>query len=204
MTQEPAPTRGLRRHRIGDDPATDGQTARTRIQDVALELFIEEGYDKTSLREIAERLGVTKAALYYHFPTKEAILSSMVEDRMAQLKDLIDWAAEQPRNEETRREIIRRYAGMLQGSRHFKIMQFFERNQTAAKTLQSGDAMRSQMMELMNLLSDKSDPPAVQLRRSLAIFAIHASWFVFTSRDVPAEESRQAGIEVALDLISEG
>src|SRR5262245_65264086 len=47
---------------------------RDRILDVALELFNEQGYDKTSLREIATRLGVTKAALYYHFERKEDIL----------------------------------------------------------------------------------------------------------------------------------
>jgi AcrR family transcriptional regulator len=47
---------------------------RERILDVALELFIEQGYDKTSLREIAERLDVTKAALYYHFERKDDIL----------------------------------------------------------------------------------------------------------------------------------
>ena len=47
---------------------------RERILEVALELFNEQGYDKTSLREIAERLGVTKAALYYHFERKEDIL----------------------------------------------------------------------------------------------------------------------------------
>jgi AcrR family transcriptional regulator len=47
---------------------------RERILDVALELFNERGYDKTSLREIAERLDVTKAALYYHFASKQDIL----------------------------------------------------------------------------------------------------------------------------------
>ena len=41
-------------------PRTD---TRSRVQKVALELFAEQGYEKTSLREIAERLGVTKAAL---------------------------------------------------------------------------------------------------------------------------------------------
>src|SRR5215469_16465337 len=46
---------------------------RERIQAIALELFAEQGYEKTSLREIAERLGVTKAALYYHFKSKEDI-----------------------------------------------------------------------------------------------------------------------------------
>jgi AcrR family transcriptional regulator len=47
---------------------------RERILDVALELFNEQGYDRTSLREIADHLGVTKAALYYHFERKEDIL----------------------------------------------------------------------------------------------------------------------------------
>jgi AcrR family transcriptional regulator len=49
-------------------------STRERILDVSLELFNEQGYEKTSLREIAERLGVTKAALYYHFERKEDIL----------------------------------------------------------------------------------------------------------------------------------
>src|ERR1700683_4574635 len=49
-------------------------STRERILDIALELFTEQGYDKTSLRDIAERLGTTKAALYYHFERKEDIL----------------------------------------------------------------------------------------------------------------------------------
>ncbi len=53
------------------------QGTRERILDVALELFTDEGYDRTSLREIAERLGVTKAALYYHFPSKADILFAL-------------------------------------------------------------------------------------------------------------------------------
>jgi AcrR family transcriptional regulator len=52
-------------------------STRQRILDVALELFNEQGYDKTSLREIAERLDVTKAALYYHFERKQDILLAL-------------------------------------------------------------------------------------------------------------------------------
>jgi len=58
-------------------PRTD---TRARVQQVALELFAERGYEKTSLREIAERLGVTKAALYYHFKSKEDIVHSFTDD----------------------------------------------------------------------------------------------------------------------------
>jgi len=52
---------------------------RQRILDVSAELFVEQGYDGTSLREIAERLGVTKAALYYHFTSKAEILRALLE-----------------------------------------------------------------------------------------------------------------------------
>src|ERR1700728_2627182 len=56
---------------------TNPHDTRERILDVALDLFIEKGYDKTSLREIAEQLGVTKAALYYHFKSKQDILMAL-------------------------------------------------------------------------------------------------------------------------------
>jgi AcrR family transcriptional regulator len=50
------------------------RSTRERILDVALDLFTEQGYEKTSLRDIAEQLGITKAALYYHFERKQDIL----------------------------------------------------------------------------------------------------------------------------------
>lgn len=66
--------------------ATDGRSlaghpdegdTRERILDVALDLFIEQGYDKTTLRQIAEPLGFTQAAIYYHFAAKEDILVAL-------------------------------------------------------------------------------------------------------------------------------
>src|ERR1700685_3312054 len=54
--------------------AAPSESTRERILDSALELFTEQGYEKTSLRDIAERLGTTKAALYYHFERKQDIL----------------------------------------------------------------------------------------------------------------------------------
>ena len=77
-------------------PRTD---TRSRVQKVALELFAEQGYEKTSLREIAERLGVTKAALYYHFKSKEDIVHSFTDDYFAELDALLDWARDKPRGD---------------------------------------------------------------------------------------------------------
>ena len=56
--------------------ADEGDT-RERILDVALDLFIEQGYDKTTLRQIAQPLGFTQAAIYYHFAAKEDILVAL-------------------------------------------------------------------------------------------------------------------------------
>lgn len=58
--------------------AMSGDT-RERILAVANELFTEQGYEGTSLREIADRLDITKAALYYHFRSKDEILQTLLE-----------------------------------------------------------------------------------------------------------------------------
>src|SRR5438105_9420972 len=114
-------------------PRTD---TRSRVQKVALELFAEQGYEKTSLREIAERLGVTKAALYYHFKSKEDIVHSFTDDYFAAIDALLDWANDQPRSDETRREVLDRYVGMvLAGSEVFR---FLEQNRAAMQTMETG------------------------------------------------------------------
>src|SRR3984893_4610581 len=70
----------------GEAAAHPRGDTRQRIQSVALELFAEQGYEKTSLREIAERLGVTKAALYYPFKSTEDIVHSFTDDNFAELQ----------------------------------------------------------------------------------------------------------------------
>src|SRR4051794_38766770 len=111
---------------------------RERIQSVAVELFAERGYDKTSLREIAERLEVTKAALYYHFNTKEDIVVSLFEDFVAGIDEIIEWAADQPQTLETRHEILRRY-GKLARERPKGMMKFIQENKTAMQDLAPGE-----------------------------------------------------------------
>src|SRR5262249_23708165 len=58
-------------------PAAEPATTRERILDIALDLFIRKGYAATSLREIAAELGFSKAALYYHFESKQDILLAL-------------------------------------------------------------------------------------------------------------------------------
>ncbi|MBG6065457.1 TetR family transcriptional regulator [Micromonospora ureilytica] len=75
------------------DPADD---TRTRILRAALDLFAEHGYQRTSLRQIGERLRLTKTAILYHFPAKEHLLAALVEPLVADLEALLDSAQSQP------------------------------------------------------------------------------------------------------------
>jgi AcrR family transcriptional regulator len=70
---------------------------RERILAVASELFTDQGYEATSLREISARLDITKAALYYHFDSKDAIMRALlepfdvlIEELMARLEEAHD------------------------------------------------------------------------------------------------------------------
>lgn len=174
---------------------------RTRIQDVALRLFNEHGYEATSLREIADEIGVTKAALYYHFKTKEEIVTSLIDDRVSTLETLFAWGQTLPRTKAGRQEFIRRYAGETFVGNHADTMRFFERNPTALRDHPSGERMREQMLGVVEYLAAPGAPPKERLRASLALFAVHASWFVLRDDSVSDEERRNAGLEVALELL---
>ena len=52
---------------------------KERILEEALQLFSQNGYTGTSMNDIAAKLGVTKAALYKHYKSKQEILDSIVE-----------------------------------------------------------------------------------------------------------------------------
>lgn len=56
-----------------------GSGTRERIQDVARELFGQKGVQRTSLQDIADRLGITKPALYYHFKSREDLVRSILQ-----------------------------------------------------------------------------------------------------------------------------
>jgi AcrR family transcriptional regulator len=180
----------------------DQSGTRARIQTVALELFTEQGYDATSLREIAERLGVTKAALYYHFKTKEDIIASVVEDRIEVMDELIAWARSQEDPIEMRRELLHRYADELSRDQQHKAMRFMDRNQTSLKHHPQLALMRERMMTIVGLLSSPEDPLPTRLRHGLALFALHVGWFLFRDELAEDDEKRHAAaLQVALELI---
>ena len=189
------------RHRARGEFPRGG--TRERIQAIALELFAEQGYEKTSLREIAERLGVTKAALYYHFKSKEDIVRSFVEDYRAELEQVIAWGASQPRTPETRAEILRRYAGIV--SEQLAVIRFMEQNQAAMHTLMSDSGARKKMFrDQFTSLCDVITPPGAPLtdrvRAVAAVITIGMSPMILQREAASPEELHDAVLGVAREL----
>jgi AcrR family transcriptional regulator len=180
-----------------DERRTD---TREKIRRVALELFAEQGYEKTSLREIADRLGVTKAALYYHFKTKEAIVTSLVDDFTSAVDEIIAWGRTQPPTAATRREILRRYATLI-AERPQSMMRFVQENQSTMKELSGGSGMHERMKTVASLLADSESPLVDRLRGWLAIVCMHAGTFIAADMDGTDEERRAAPLTVAEDVL---
>ncbi|MFF7948588.1 TetR/AcrR family transcriptional regulator [Streptomyces griseorubiginosus] len=174
---------------------------RQRIQDVALELFAEQGYEKTSLREIAEHLDVTKAALYYHFKTKEEILVSVYDDLTQPILDLIEWGRQQPHTLETKQEIIRRYSEILSGAT--KLFRFMQENQATVRELRIGETFKERMQGLREIVVDPDADLVAQVRSVSALFTLHAGMFLLQDLDGDQESKRKAVLEVATDLITQ-
>ena len=80
-------------------PVTGGQfwlikhsAARTRVLDAALDLFATHGVSGTSLQMIADAVGITKAAVYHQFRTKEQIVITVTERELGRLEPSLEEA----------------------------------------------------------------------------------------------------------------
>ena len=187
---------------------------RARIQQVALELFAEQGYERTSLREIAERLGVTKAALYYHFKSKEDIVRSFTEDYFARMDALIAWGRDQPPSARSGHELLDRYISIvMDGSEVFR---FLERNQASLHGSEDGkrrfEQFRPRVNALIEIITGPDAPPRSHVRAAAALFAASTSWMFFTRDEsgeadpapkIDRDELREIVLELTDDLISD-
>ena len=93
-------------------PRRDRRTTdtRRRIESTALRMFVSNGFAETSLKDIAEELGITKAAVYYHFPAKADLARSVFQPFINDVDALLEsFDHDAP----SRRDVLTAYAEAL-------------------------------------------------------------------------------------------
>jgi AcrR family transcriptional regulator len=175
---------------------------REKIQAVALELFAAHGYENTSLRQIAERLDVSKAALYYHFSTKEDIAVSLFDSLLTDMDEIIAWLREQPHTLETRRELIERYARLTR-QRPPGMRRLIQDSNATMRELAVGERLHDRFRTLVRMLTRPDASAIVQLKSAMALMAVNAATSVLQDTDTTPEEQHAAGVTLALELVSQ-
>lgn len=87
-----------RARRPGRPPVAEVAAGERRVQiiEAAADLFARRGYAAVSLGEIAAAVGVTKAALYHHFPSKEALYAEVMREALRRIGDAIRQTVRSP------------------------------------------------------------------------------------------------------------
>ena len=150
---------------------------RDKILDVAMDLFIKQGYDKVSLREVAEQVGVTKAALYYHFSSKEQIFRSLLQPLMEAQKEL-ERLLDRPMTKQIWADNMVLFVDwILDNRRLFELMQT---NRIAFEALTENDPENDARHEAMHarfeaMFANESVPLEDRLRMAASIGAVGAA-----------------------------
>jgi AcrR family transcriptional regulator len=212
-----------RRLRTDDDDVLRGEPARggadqpngrprggtrQRILDVALDLFTEQGYDKTSLREIADSLGFTKAALYYHFERKEDILLALHLRLHSLGRDMLDQLDHLDRKVD-----VEIWTGLLdefidQVLANRKLFVLHARNHNALKQIadhKHNEADHEDMEEqLRRILADPGIPLVLRVRMACSVGAVLGVLMGASGPfdDVPPEQLAGLVRDAARDLLA--
>jgi AcrR family transcriptional regulator len=80
--------------------------AQARIISAALELFARNGVGGTSLQMIADTIGVTKAAVYHQYNTKDEIVLAAAEAELARVQAVVDAAEAEPSQKRARETLV--------------------------------------------------------------------------------------------------
>jgi len=174
---------------------------RDQIAKVALCLFAEKGYAATSMREISEQLGITKAALYYHYASKEEIVRELVNGMLDQVDELVVWAREQEISDEVRTQIVARWSDIMR-SHGLVMFRFAMANQRVVESVRTDpQGLAANLNELGTLLAAEGAGVEQQLRARMALMAINMAGIAGLDMDASDHEIFEAARKIADDLL---
>lgn len=177
-------------------PRRDGRSTdtRERIRDVALELFMRQGFTHTTLQDIADRLGITRAALYYHHPSKDHLIASLIQP----VKDEIDtFFAAAERTNPLPNEVLEQFFDL--NYRHRLIILALVRDPTGLGSVDAEGWVTGLSAQAQRLLAGDDPTSEQRIRAVVAINGLSRCATVLD--DIPHKELRQRSIDLALEIL---
>lgn len=157
-------------------PERSTTVTREQILATALELFTVHGYDATSLRQIADRLGFTKAALYYHFPAKEHLAIELTRPWLDAISNLItlDEPSGSPSVDaaDRRARLLSDYVDIWIS--HHAVLRFLSQDIAAMRHPDIGKRARALILALQAALIGPEDDDAARTRVVCAMGVVHS------------------------------
>jgi AcrR family transcriptional regulator len=160
-----------------------------RIQQAALTLFLRQGYQRTSLREIADELAFSKAALYYHYRSKDELLRAVLDPLLSDLEVLVDSTVRPA----ARDRFLDAYLEVLM--RHRTLVQYLANDGAAVLNSDLGPRLRHIRSALEALIVGSSPSLTDRMRSAAALGALQAALAVCREED-GADEVRATALQV--------
>ena len=152
-----------------DDAAGAGAT-RERLVEAAVRLITRHGFAGTSLQMIADELGFTKAAIYYHFRTREQLLSAVVEPFLTRIQTVIEEAEGQRSAAGRADQMVRGYAELAVHNR--ALVSVLASDPSVNEALRNRPEWDGVINRQMALLTDVDPGPAGTVKAAMVFSGI--------------------------------
>ncbi|WP_454787622.1 TetR/AcrR family transcriptional regulator [Mycolicibacterium lutetiense] len=173
--------------------------ARERVLEAALSLFAEHGVNGTSLQMIADRLGVSKAAVYYQFHSKDEIALAVIQPVFDDMIRLVR-IAEAMSTPEARREAA--VSGMVEMAvRHRRVTAVFHGDPVIDSLVQSRAELQDTIERLTGILLGPQPDAASRICMSVLASGVYGSATDPTLNDVTDEELHRVLLDCAQRLL---
>ena len=143
---------------------------RTRLIEAAIGLFTQHSFAGTSLQMIADELGLTKAAIYHHFRTREQLLAAVIEPMLDELRTVVE-SAETKRTPHARAEhMLSGYAALAVRNRG--LVAVLATDPSVATVLTDRAEWGKLIMRQLALLADVDPGPAGEVKAAMVFAGI--------------------------------
>ncbi len=180
------------------DLAASYSDAQRRTLDVALGLFATHGVGGTSLQMIAAGLGVTKAAVYHQFPTKDAIVDGVLHVQLAPLEGAVEEAEATGGGAAAREVLLGRVLDQVVS--HRGDLSTLQSDPVLVRHLGADEPSRRLWARLFALLLGADDGPEAKVRAAVLSATIGAVAHPFVA-DVDDATVRAGLVAIARDLL---